>query len=207
MKKSSSQLYLDDNLLIGKGKVRNVYQHPTDPDKCIKITFNKDRNRSVKREIRYLRLYQRRKKPFEHLVRFHGYCTTNRGPGAEFDLIRDHDGDISTMLSRHVTGEAENSLQPEEIVALLLDLYHHLLSHNIIICDPAPNNLLVHYQEPEKPKLVIVDGIGNPHFIKIADFSKYYAHKLINKKWRYYIEDNLFLKDIFAATNYRKRTG
>ena len=191
-------LSLDETLLIGKGGVREVFQHPNDPSKCIKITFNQEKRRSVKREIRYLRLYHRRKKPFERLTRFHGYCLTTKGKGAIFDLIRNFDGKKSLTLSDHVAGKAEPCLQPTEIVNLLNDLFEHLLQHNIIISDPAPHNLLIHYTSANRKKLVIIDGIGNPQFIGLADFSTYYAHKIIKKKWRYYVEENISLEHIFA---------
>ncbi len=197
-------LRLDETLLIGKGGVREVYQHPDDPLKCIKITFNQKKQRSVKREINSLRLYHLRKKPFERITRFHGYCLTTKGKGMVFDLIRDFDGKKSVMLSDHVAGKAEPCLQPAEIVYLLNDLFEHLLQHNIIISDPAPHNILVHYTSENKKKLVLVDGIGNPQFIKLADFSTHYAHKIIKDKWRYYIEENASLKQIFAITGYKR---
>lgn len=193
-------LKLDKTLLIGKGGVREVFQHPDDPSKCIKITFNQERRRSVKREIYYLRLYHRRKKLFERIPRFHGYCLTTKGKGSIFDLIRDFDGKKSVMLSDHVARKTEPCLQPGEIVTLLKDLFEHLLHHNIIISDPAPHNLLVQYTSVNMKKLVVIDGIGNPHFIKIADFSTYYAHKIIKKKWQYHIEKNVSLKNIFDVS-------
>jgi len=196
-------LSLDETLLIGKGGVREVFQHPDDPSKCIKITFNQEKRRSVKREIYYLQLYHRRKKPFERLARFHGYCSTTKGKGSIFDLIRDFDGKKSVKLSDHVAGKAEPCLQPTEIFNLLNDLFEHLLRYNIIISDPAPHNLLIHYTSANRKKLVIIDGIGNPQFIPLADFSTHYAHRIIIKKWRYYIEENGSLEHIFATNGYK----
>ncbi len=86
-----------------------------------------------------------------------------------------------------------------EIVNVLNDLFEHLLQHNNIICDPAPHNLLIHYTSANRKKLVIIDGIGNPQFIPLADFSIYYAHKIIKAKWRYYIEENVSLEHVLAT--------
>lgn len=88
---------------------------------------------------------------------------------------------------------------PGEIFHLLQSLYRHLLDHEIIICDPAPHNLVVQYSFQEKPKLVIIDGIGNPHFIKLADYIQSFAHQLIKKKWQYYVETNPILAQAFAS--------
>lgn len=190
-------IHLDNTLLLNKGGVREVYHHPEDPSKCIKITFNLKKRRSVIREIKYLQLYKRRNMPFKHLSSFHGYCKTTKGRGEVYDLIRDFDGKVSVMLSEHVSNKVTPCLGPAEIRNLLNDLYKHILRYNIIISDPAPHNLLVRYFSKDQKKLVIVDGVGNPYFIKIADYSTYFAHRLIKKKWRKYVVSNLFLENIF----------
>lgn len=195
-------LLLNDSHFLAKGGVRDVYEHPEDSSKCIKITYNYERIRSVRREINYLKKYSRQGIPFTHLPKFHGYCNTNKGKGLIFDLIRDYDGNRSIMLSDHVANRSASNLSANQIVSLLKELYEHLIQHRIIVCDPAPNNLLVYYPNPDHPRLVIVDGIGNPHFLKIADYSTYFAHEIINKKWRKYVEMNVILKEICAETGY-----
>lgn len=201
-----AKLTLDQSLFISNGGVRKVYQHPHHDDRCIKITFNHLRNRSVRREVIYMTLYHLWKKPFHHLPRFHGFCRTNLGRGAIFDLFRDFDGKISSSLADHLQGAPDNVLTPEEIVTLLNELLDYLLQYNIIACDPAPGNLLVHYPAPKTPRLVLIDGIGNPHFVKIADISSHYAHKLIKKKWRKYVENHPILQDTFTLGRYMRRT-
>ncbi len=192
-------IHLTEELLVGAGGVRKVYKHPWDEDKCIKITFNKERRRAVYREIRYLKKYRRQGKPFDHLSRFHGFTKTNLGRGAVFDLIRDYDGSISCRLSDHVAGKVANPLSPPEIISLLTKLKSHFLTHRIIVSDPAPHNIMVQFQAPGNPQLVLIDGIGNPHFIKVADFSLRHAHRIISKKWRYYVENNETLSAMFAS--------
>lgn len=191
-------LHLDNTLLLNKGGVREVYHHPGDPSKCIKITFNLKKRRSVIREIKYLQLYKRRNMSFEHLPSFHGYCITTKGRGEVYDLIKDFDGKVSVTLSEHVSNKITPCLTPSEIRDLLTDLHKHILRYNIIVSDPAPHNLLVNCTSKDQKKLVIIDGIGNPHFVKIADYSTYFAHQIINKKWQKYVVKNLFLERIFA---------
>jgi hypothetical protein len=197
--KGSQILYLDHNFLIGSGGVRHVYRHPHHADKCVKIIHNPKRQRSATREIRYLRRYECQGKPFEHITRFHGWCSTNLGPGAIFDLICDYNGHCSQPLAKHAAGQASPCLTPAEIFHHLQSLYQHLLDHEIIIFDPAPHNLVVQYSSQEKPKLVIIDGIGNPHFIKLADYLRCFAHRLIKKKWQYYVATNPLLAQAFAS--------
>ena len=195
--KKKSPLALDDSLLIGKGGVRSVYRHPCDDDKCVKILFNRAKQRAVRREERYLARYWKEGKPFDHLSRYFGACATTLGAGGIFQLVRDHDGAISRPLSSYLAGQPFfGHLPAERIATLLRQLRSHLLTHRIIVSDPAPGNIVVNFPSPEAPRLVLVDGIGNPHFIKIADYWGRAAEKIIEKKWRYYIEDNPSLAGI-----------
>lgn len=195
--KKKSPLALDDSLLIGKGGVRSVYRHPCDDDKCVKILFNRAKQRAVRREERYLARYWKEGKPFDHLSRYFGACATTLGAGGIFQLVRDHDGAISRPLSSYLAGQPFfGHLPAERIATLLRQLRSHLLTHRIIVSDPAPGNIVVNFPSPEAPRLVLIDGIGNPHFIKLADYWGQAAEKIIAKKWRYYIEDNPSLAEI-----------
>ncbi len=203
MLKLKPTVHVDESLLIGRGGVRDVYRHPQHDGRCIKIVHNPKRLRSVKRETRYLLRYERQGKPFDHLTRFHGWCKTNFGAGGVFDLIRDHDGRCSLTLLSHVKGLADPRLSSEEIVEQLTALYHHLFEHQIIVSDPALHNLVVNYRQPGRPKLVIIDGVGNAHFIKLADYRKLSAQRLIREKWRRYIDVNPLLAEVFRTTGYQ----
>lgn len=192
-----SFVQLNQELLIGRGGVRSVYRHPGDDDKCIKILFNEAKRRAVIREEKYLGRYWRAGKPFDHLSRFYGHCRTTLGVGGVFQLIRDYDGAISNPLPAFLPGDVfADKLPPSELAALLRQLHNHLVTHGIIVSDPAPGNIVVKFSAPGRPKLVLIDGIGNPHFIKIADFHRRQAQKIIDKKWGYYIEANPLLVDI-----------
>jgi hypothetical protein len=191
-------LRIDHDLLIGRGGVRTVYQHPNDSGKCIKLLYNEKKRRAVEREETYLRRYWRAHKPFDHLSRFFGHCQTTLGRGGVFQLIKDYNGAISTPLSHFLPGNTlSDKLPSTQIASLLNHLRNHLLTHCIIISDPAPGNIVVKYAAPDQPTLVLIDGIGNPHFIKIADYSARAARKIISNKWRYYVEDNPSLAGIF----------
>jgi PhoP regulatory network protein YrbL len=192
-----SPLRIDHDLLIGRGGVRTVYRHPNDREKCIKFLYNEKKRRAVEREETYLKRYWRDHKPFDHLSRFYGHCHTTLGRGGVFQLIKDYNGTISNPLSTFLPGNAlSDRLPSEQIASLLNHLRSHLLTHCIIVSDPAPGNIVVKYVAPDQPTLVLIDGIGNPHFIKIADYSVRAARKIITNKWRYYVEDNPSLAGI-----------
>lgn len=192
--KDRSVFQIDEHLLIGRGGVRQVYHHPGDADKCIKLVFNKNKRRAVAREEQYLRRYWTLGKPFTHLSRFYGRCCTSLGPGGIFQLIRDYDGAVSQALPAFLPGSLlTKKLPPTQIATMLRQLHQHLVSNAIIVSDPAPGNIVVNFLAPDHPKLVLIDGIGNPHFLKAADHLKCQAKKIIDKKWKYYIEDNPLL--------------
>ena len=193
----ASLVQLEQELLIGRGGVRSVYHHPDDENKCIKILFNQAKRRAVTREETYLRRYWLAGKPFDHLSRFYGNCQTSLGVGGVFQLIRDYDGTISNPLPAFLPGNIlADKVPPSELATLLRQLHDHLVAHSIIVSDPAPANIVITFMAPKQPKLVLIDGIGNPHFIKIADFHRQQAKKIIDKKWRYYIAANPMLVGI-----------
>lgn len=193
---------LDDTHLLFRGNIRNVYLHPMNADRCIKITHNLSRLRSVMRETRYLSKYQRQGKPFERLPRFHSWIDTSLGKGAIFDIVRDYDGSISKTLSFYIEQDFPDKFSPESISLELIAMRNHFLENNIIICDPAPHNIVVKYISKQTFSLVLVDGIGNPHFIKFGDILAHYSRKQILKKWSKYLENHPTIKKTLIAGGY-----
>ena len=199
-------LKLDDRLLLFKGNVRYVYQHPDDPGKCIKITYNTKKKRSVQREIRYLQKYQSQGKPLDRLPKYYGRLQTNLGRGGVFDLIRDYDGTISKTLSHCVAQNHEYRLTSGEITAELQAMCIYFVENDIIVCDPAPHNIVIHRPTASSFRFVIVDGIGNPHFFKLGDYVSSIARKHILRKWKRYMEDNPSMQDVLVRGGYARYT-
>lgn len=62
MGRASVMLHLDQSLLLGKGFHKAGYQHPTDPDLCVKIVINQaiDATKQFKRELKHNSALQKR---------------------------------------------------------------------------------------------------------------------------------------------------
>jgi hypothetical protein len=97
-------LYIDPATLIGKGLHRECFEHPADPDKCIKIVVAGDSDEN-RREARYYTMLGRRGIRWDMLTPFHGIVATNKGEGAVFDLVRDDSGAVSQTLQYYLNSE------------------------------------------------------------------------------------------------------
>ena len=80
--------------MIGKGLHRECFIHPEDINKCIKVVVNGNQQ-ETEREQSYYKFLQKKKIAWDMLPKFYGNIETNMGLGAVFDLIRDHNGQVS----------------------------------------------------------------------------------------------------------------
>ena len=177
---NSSMLQLTDDLLIATGRRRNCYRHPDDPDKCVKVShLAKGRDMQARRETKYYCKYMRRGCSMEHLAAFHGQVETNLGPGIMFDLITNPDGELSTTLGACIRGGTP--IQTFE--AEFKKIFDYMVKEGIIVGDFNESNILVQQRKDGSRHLVIIDGVGNSDFIKLADYSKSFRNKKLHRKW------------------------
>lgn len=174
-------LTLREDHLIGTGTRRKCYRHPEDPGKCVKVsTVVKGRDQQTKREIAYYRKYGRRGCPLHHLAGFHGPVETNLGRGWVFDLITDPDGGISRPLGRMI----KDGTPVAELQAELDELRAYMFEHGIICGDFNHDNILVQRQPDGSRRLMIIDGLGNSDYIKLADFWRPHCDRKLVRKWK-----------------------
>ncbi len=179
------KIQLDDFLFVGAGKTRKVYSHPSDFKKCIKIEAHnvlnpvtlKRRKKAAIRERRYLSRYARKQCDFTQLARFWGDVDTNLGPGEIYDLVRDDDGNVAQSLGHYL----REGMAFEEVKSLLDDLQAYMITNGIIPTDLHVGNVVVQKLDSGN-KLVIVDGIGNPEFLKLADYVKALSTSKIKRR-------------------------
>lgn len=168
--------------MFGKGLHRECFPHPDNNDLCIKVVTFGDQ-KETEREQGYYKLLEKRNIDWDMLPRFHGNVTTNMGPGAVFELIRDHDGQISKTLRSYL---ADKSYVDENRVFLLKaleDLKAYLLRNNIITMTIKSKNILYQLQPDNTGKLYIVDNIGNPEIIPYCSYIPFFGNKKIHRKW------------------------
>lgn len=173
-------LELNENLFIGAGKRRRCYRHPDDPGKCVKVSGGKKgRDMGTKREIAYFLKYQKRGCSLLHLATYHGTVETNMGPGVVFDLITNSDDEISSPLGSLIL----NGMLIKDFEAEIQELRNYMFKEGIICGDFNPGNILVQVQPDGSRRLMIIDGLGNSDFFKIADFIKSFRDKKLERKW------------------------
>ena len=173
---------LRDATLIGAGNERECHRHPDAPGLCIKVTRAAHGRRQNLLEYRYLRSLRARGVPFDHLPECGEWCDTSRGPGLEFELIADDDGEPSASLVEHVR---RGDVEPARMWSLLDELGEYLVRHGLVIVDINVDQML--YQRRARgDRLVVIDGMGGrrPGF-KAWRFrtSRAFARRKMRRTW------------------------
>jgi hypothetical protein len=171
---------LKPSAMIGKGLHRECFIHPEDINKCIKVVVNGNQQ-ETEREQSYYNFLQKKKIAWDMLPKFYGNIETNMGLGAVFDLIRDHNGQVSKSLKHY--------LKDKEFV----DLHRQkLLKYNIITMPIKSKNILYQQTSEKTGTFHIIDNIGNADFFPLATYSSLLGNNKILRRWnRFYSNLNL----------------
>ena len=176
-------LTLETSSLIGRGLRRECYFHPEDENKCIKVVVAGDHKETV-REQSYYRLLEKRNISWRMLARFYGNIETNRGQGAVFELIRDHNGEVSKTLEHYFSANNEADLNDQDLSPALPLLKQYLLKWKIVTLNFKPQNIVYKKINESEGILVIIDNIGNSDFIPICNYIDCMAMRKIDRKWQ-----------------------
>ena len=178
---------LSSDTRFGKGLHRECFVHPDDPALCIKVvTYGNQQE--TKREQHYYQQLQKRNIAWDLLPKFHGNIETSMGPGAVFDLIRDHDGQISKTLEHYLADNSFIKNQKQQLDSALVELRKYLLKHSVMSMAMKPKNIVYQLSESGQGKLFIIDNIGNSDFIPICNYVPYLANKKIIRRWDRFIK-------------------
>ena len=176
-------LTLKSSSLIGSGLRRECYFHPEDETKCIKVIVAGDHKETV-REQSYYRLLEKRHISWQMLARFYGNVETNRGAGAVFELIRDHNGEVSTTLEHYFSANNGTDLNYQDLSRALPLLKQYLLKWKIVTMSLKPQNIVYKKVNESEGVLVVIDNIGNSDFIPICNYVDRMAVRKIRRKWQ-----------------------
>ncbi len=180
-------LTLESSSLIGRGLRRECYFHPEDENKCIKVVVAGD-HKETAREQSYYRLLEKRNISWKMLARFYGNIETNRGEGAVFELIRDHNEEVSKTLEHYFSANNETDLNYQDLSRALPLLKQYLLKWKIVTMSLKPQNIVYQKINPTQGKLVVIDNIGNSDFIPICNYLDSFATRKIRRKWQRFEE-------------------
>ncbi len=189
-------LVINESKIIATGKWRDVYLHPTDEARVLKV-HRKDRSPAAKRarhwysrvlplsrfdanakDMRqYLRVAQNTPGILNLICPLFGYAETTRGRALVAARVCDDDGRTSATLRTYVLNNGLAGIAPA-----LEDFFEAFATHHIPVEDPTAHNILVRRCD-DGLKLVIVDGLGDPTLIPYKTFSKSAnRRKLMRKK-------------------------
>ncbi len=175
-------LRITSDLLVGKGLHREVFVHPDDPSKCIKIDVA-GHGAEAAREAAYYRVLRKRGVPFTMLAGYHGYVDTDRGEGTVFDLIRDADGQVSRTLEYYLEDADELERNLDGLLEALPRLHAYLLEWKVLTMNIKPKNLVYAKGCDGEGRLVVVDNIGNSDFLPLCTHIGALASRKIQRKW------------------------
>lgn len=188
-------LKLRKNNLIGAGVQREVYLHPSDRTKLIKVlkpdtaglqrsTFNgimdwlmpSTRVRQIRKEYEeYLRvtLTHRQKNFHPPISHMFGFIVTNKGLGCLTEHVMLPDGSIGETLG----GKAANGNLTQTDIDLLNDTISRLYKHNIRASDMNPRNFVFGHRDNGTGigplECVLVDGFGDIHAIPVRSMARW----------------------------------
>jgi hypothetical protein len=178
-----SVLQIDKSTLIGKGRHRECYAHPEDPDKCIKIVVLGDHTETQREQAYYARL-KRRNVSWSMLARCYGDVQTNMGPGEAFELVRDYTGEISKTMVHYLALPDDRDPDVEGMLHAVPVLKEYTIDERIVTMTLQTKNILYQRSSPTDGKLVIVDGVGNSDYIPICNYVGFMAIKKIKRRWK-----------------------
>jgi hypothetical protein len=192
----NEKLILTDKHFLSVGTGREVYNHPFDPSKIVKISISKKfyKNQNFIENI-YYKYLKKNNLPLKNIVKCFGYINTNLGKGLVFEKVCDYNGNISKTLFQVI----QNAEIPKNlIVELFKELQKEIIKNKILFIDSVLSNILFCEYEKDKYKLVIIDGLGGTNifrFYLMLFISKYKKYKL--NKSNHIILNKLKNLDIF----------
>jgi len=173
---------LDKKLLIGKGWHRECYQHPENPNLCIKVVVNGGPEESL-REQAYYKHLTKRNISWSLLPKFLGNVETGLGEGAVFEIIRDYDDEISQPLTTFLEDEQLLSENHKAVCAALIQLREYMLSQRIISMPIKPKNILLQRVRVQEFNAYVIDNIGNSELFPVSSYIPILAKKKILRRW------------------------
>ena len=174
----SATIQLSDDLIIGTGRDRICYEHPTIKDQCIKVSISS--HKQSRREVRYFSFLNKRNIDLSHVSVFLGKIKTNQGAGFCFELVRNTDENISLTLRENLEKQI---FSVKEIQPKLEELKEYLINNGICIRDISPSNIICQNTN-QGINLIIIDGVGNSNSNPLTIRFTSLINSAIIKAWK-----------------------
>ena len=159
---------VDKSLFLSSGGERDVYIHPQDSSKVIKVLKSssnilklpENKSRRLNDNLLddyYFRLIEGRVSNFSHITRCYGLIETDLGQGLVADRVANFDGSEITDMYDAVSAGLLTDSQEEKLIHELAD---YLTDNRIIFADAYLTNVLLQKTGQNSYRLVIIDGLG-----------------------------------------------
>ena len=194
----SAVINLNKQDYIGQGSHRLCYQHPEESGLCVKVaknavTWRNRRNDQNHREASYYRLLERRGVSWHHIAKCYGWTETNKGKGLLFELIADKNNQPLPNLEEQLnTGE----LCKESVAYELRKLNEWIIKSAVVVDDLRPSNIIYDPERDKGERLIVIDGVSNRNFIKLASYIPALARNKMKRKWRRFCQKYMQHHDI-----------
>ena len=190
--------------LVGKGLHREVYRHPEDSTKCLKIVIQDNvrensGDEETLREQAYYTALIKRGISWGSLPKFYGNIETNLGSAAIFDLVSDYDSGVAKTLEHYLSSEELTQQNLSGLIQAMKDLKATLIADSIVTMTIKPKNIVYQKTSPIKGRLLIIDNIGNSDFLPFANHISLLARLKTRRKWQRFEASILAIANNTAA--------
>lgn len=191
---------IDDLELLGKGRHKHVYQHPSYPDRVIKLmirtratesggrteqnVLRANRQQGIYREFRreliqYLQLCKSAYKDNNFMFpveTVHGFERTNQGLGLATEKIISPNRSPLTVEKMVVEG-----LFDEKARVAFNRFFDDCCDHHVVFGEVNLGGIMYTETRQDRPEFVLVDGIGEKLIIPFRSMSKTINNRNIRK--------------------------
>jgi hypothetical protein len=190
--------------LVGKGLHREVYRHPEDSTKCLKIVIQDNARENsgdeeTLREQAYYSTLIKRGISWGALPQFYGNIDTNLGSAAIFDLVCDHDGSVANTLEYYLSRQELTQQNLSGLSQAMKHLKTTLIADSIVTMTIKPKNIVYQKTSVTEGCLLIIDNIGNSDFLPLADHIGLLARLKTKRKWQRFEASILAMANNSAA--------
>lgn len=187
------------------GGTRRCFVHPDDESLCVKV-LRPDRTPSARlagargwRRLKGLRGFDDQRKEVKayrqlrrcgdssprprtdwtHVPRYHGTVPTDQGVGVVTELHRNWDGGFPLNLEQLLPDGMTDALDAA------IDEFKAWLRRTLFLSrDLLPHNIIAVAVDPQRYRLVIVDGIGNSELVPLSNWFAMCARRKVERKIR-----------------------
>jgi hypothetical protein len=147
-------IILSDDLFIGQGASRKCYQHPKNPDKCVKVALDSEGEHHNQYELQAYAVLKG--ELTDYIVEYdEALVETDQGPGLVCGLLKDADGRISQSLMEYM----EHNTLSDDLKRQIDDFFSLLLSRKLNFYDFNVKNFIIQ-KKAEGERLVYIDIKG-----------------------------------------------